>query len=140
MSPKICSSHLELLYQYLKVNNVTGVEEVEHELSGTEECVACTYLLKAKGTSKEVLGAFLSEQGFVSGSGKKGGAGNNFKSFNIFLGLSIASPVSFYSYFLARNYLETDVVITLAAILFLTVMFLIWRIRFRRLPGRELND
>lgn len=51
----LCQNHLGLLFEALKTNKVKDVERLEHKLTKIEECVACTYVLKEKGSAAEAL-------------------------------------------------------------------------------------
>ncbi|MBI4099407.1 hypothetical protein HY440_00195 [Candidatus Microgenomates bacterium] len=67
MKYKFCQNHLIDLYEAIKHDDAGEVESVEHELSKSEECVACAYAFKARGEAKEVLVEFLKEEGFQLG-------------------------------------------------------------------------
>lgn len=56
----ICNTHLPEFYEAIKANDLTLMEKIEHELTSEEKCVACTYVLKSRGTAREALKAFLS--------------------------------------------------------------------------------
>ena len=64
-----CQNHLKDLYEALKSSNVKEVEKIEHQLSPSEECVACSYIFKARGEAKEAFAKFLNEKGFVGFAG-----------------------------------------------------------------------
>lgn len=63
MVHKFCDNHLADLYDAIKSDNIPELEKVEHELTSQEECVACTYAFKAKGSTKEVLLSYLKSEG-----------------------------------------------------------------------------
>lgn len=62
----LCQSHLTTLYTALKENDVQDVLEIEEELTDEEKCVACTYLLKAKGPASKALALHLTHDGFIT--------------------------------------------------------------------------
>ncbi len=66
-----CHNHLLLLFQALKKGDVRSIYKIEHELTPTEECVACAYALKAKGEVRDTLYEFLESQGLLVGSVRK---------------------------------------------------------------------
>lgn len=73
MVHKFCRNHLTELYEALRVGDIVEIEKIEHQLSPAEECVACAYAFRAKGTAREVLLAYLQSEGFaVSGKEKSG--------------------------------------------------------------------
>jgi len=73
MVHKFCENHLGELYEAIKAGRIGEIEKIEHELSPSEECVACAYALKAHGLAKEVLFEYLRSEGLaIEGSGKKG--------------------------------------------------------------------
>lgn len=122
MVNKICSSHLELLYEYLKTNNVDGVKEIEHTLSGHEECVACAYAIKAGGAGKAELVNYLSNKGFLP----KGTKATRGKTMPFWFGsLIIALPVSILAFLLIRPYFDITVSVFLS-ILVLVLIFLLF--------------
>lgn len=43
---------------------MADIEQIEHELTRSEECVVCAYALKAEGEAKKVLLAYLKSEGF----------------------------------------------------------------------------
>ncbi len=59
----LCSDHLARLYEDIKNGNLEDLKKIEHKLTPTEECVACTYLLKANGTVKEAFENYLAKEG-----------------------------------------------------------------------------
>ena len=63
ISLKLCNDHLIHLYQALQRNDVSKVYEIEHYLTHTEECVACSYVLHTQGSARDVLENFLEQQG-----------------------------------------------------------------------------
>ena len=54
------------------MDRVGEIEKIEHELSESEECVACAYALKAKGVAKEILMEYLASEGFAIEGLQKG--------------------------------------------------------------------
>lgn len=140
MSPKICSSHLALLYEYLKSNDVAGVEKVEHELTGSEECVACAYVIGSRGEAKEALVGFLTGQGFSLDRNKLKKINPKFNVFNVFLGLVVAVPLSFYSFLFFRNYFDQYVSAIFGSVMFVGVLVVVIRIKFKSLISRKSVD
>ncbi len=64
MVHKFCENHLTALYDAIKINDIAGIEKIEHELTVEEECVACAYTFKSKGEAKYELLSYLKGQGF----------------------------------------------------------------------------
>ena len=64
MVHKFCESHLAELYEAIKEGRIGDIERIEHELSKSEECVACAYALKAEGEAKTALLTYLKSEGF----------------------------------------------------------------------------
>lgn len=64
MVHKFCENHLTALYNAIKINDVKGIEKIEHQLTVQEECVACAYTFKSKGEVKYELLSYLKSQGF----------------------------------------------------------------------------
>ena len=64
MIHKFCRNHLGELYEAVKRGDIAQIKTVEHELSKEEECVACTYALRAKGEAKDILLQYLEKEGF----------------------------------------------------------------------------
>src|SRR3989344_8238077 len=64
MVHKFCENHLTALYDAIKINDVQGIEKIEHKLTVEEECVACAYTFKSKGEAKFELMSYLQSQGF----------------------------------------------------------------------------
>lgn len=64
MIHKFCENHLTALYEAIKEGSIADIERLEHELTRSEECVACAYALKAEGEAKKVLLDYLRGQGF----------------------------------------------------------------------------
>ena len=72
MIHKLCQNHLTELYEAIRREDIAQIKTVEHELSQEEECVACTYALKARGKAKDALLQYLKKEGFsLEVSGKK---------------------------------------------------------------------
>ena len=72
MVHKFCQNHLTELYEAIRREDIAQIKTVEHELSQEEECVACTYALKARGKAKDALLQYLKKEGFsLEVSGKK---------------------------------------------------------------------
>src|SRR3989338_6566952 len=65
MIHKFCENHLVELYEAIKADEIGEIKKIEHELSPSEECVACAYAFKAKGEAREVLGEYLRSEGFA---------------------------------------------------------------------------
>lgn len=63
---KLCESHLASLFEAIKRNEIENVERIEHVLTRQEECVACTYLLKADEPVATVLSRFLQQEGLLA--------------------------------------------------------------------------
>ena len=61
---KFCENHLADLYEAIKNEDLAETEKVEHQLTIEEECVACAYSFKAKGSVKGELLSYLKSQGF----------------------------------------------------------------------------
>ena len=68
---KLCESHLASLFEAIKRNDIENVEKFEHVLTPAEECVACTYLLKADEPVAAVLSRFLEKEGLLVASHTK---------------------------------------------------------------------
>lgn len=130
MSPKICSSHLGLLYEYLKTNNLAGVEAVEHELTGPEECVACAYVITADGgAEKEELINYLIAKGVLPKNAKVGRG----KAMPLWLGGFIISlPSASFGFFLLKGHISLPISIFSALALFIVIFFL-----FKPFGGRR---
>ena len=64
MIHKLCQNHLTELYEAIRREDIAQIKTVEHELSQEEECVACTYALRAEGQAKDVLLQYLKKDGF----------------------------------------------------------------------------
>lgn len=90
MAYKFCENHLAELYSAIKNNNISEIEKIEHELSSKEECVACSYIFKAKGKGKATLESFLAQEGFAVATT---GTGNS--SYLVFLLVTIAIFIFF---------------------------------------------
>lgn len=71
MVHKFCENHLSQLYEAIKAGDILNIEKIEHELSPIEECVACAYALKAKGTARQILLEYLESQGFKVETAKR---------------------------------------------------------------------
>ena len=71
MIHKFCENHLSQLYEAIKAGDIADIEKIEHELSPIEECVACAYALKARGTAREILMDYLKTEGFAVDVPKK---------------------------------------------------------------------
>jgi hypothetical protein len=102
MVHKFCEDHLTELYEAIKAGKIAETKKIEHELSKSEECVACAYALKAKGEVKTVLLEYLKNEGFtVETPGKV-------RSFSSFWpwGLRAIVPIVifFLSLVILRNY------------------------------------
>ncbi|MBI2021509.1 hypothetical protein HYS93_01350 [Candidatus Daviesbacteria bacterium] len=61
----ICQSHLIDLFEALKSEDTSHVKQIEHQLTSTEKCVACSYLLKEKGPAGQILKSYLINQGYA---------------------------------------------------------------------------
>lgn len=71
VSLELCNQHLQSLFRAIEKGDLKSVYKLEHTLTRDEECVACSYALRAHGAVKEVLDTFLQEEGFVSVGSKK---------------------------------------------------------------------
>lgn len=60
----ICDSHLPELYEALNKSDLNSVKRIEHKLTKAEECVACAYLFKTKGSVRDALESYLQGEGF----------------------------------------------------------------------------
>lgn len=61
---KVCKNHLTQLFEALKTGDLNVAQKIEHELSPTEECIACTYLLKADVKTNDVMRNALRSHGY----------------------------------------------------------------------------
>jgi hypothetical protein len=61
----LCNLHLQELFRAIERGDVRAVEHIEHVLTPQEECVACTYSLRANGEVKQVLDSFLQQEGYL---------------------------------------------------------------------------
>jgi hypothetical protein len=68
---KGCNNHLLYLFEALKSGDVQSVYKIEHELTPTEECVACAYALKVPGEPSKALINFLRQEGFAIANKKR---------------------------------------------------------------------
>ena len=78
MIHKFCENHLVELYEAIKADKIGEIKRIEHELSPSEECVACAYAFKAKGEAREVLGEYLRSEGFAVESSPNESIGSTF--------------------------------------------------------------
>lgn len=60
----ICENHLPEFFDAIKEGNLNLIKQLEHELTPSEECVACAYVFKTNGTVREALVDYLSKDGF----------------------------------------------------------------------------
>ena len=60
----ICQNHLGEFFEAIKEGNLSLVEKLEHNLTPSEECVACAYVFKTNGTVREALANYLNKDGF----------------------------------------------------------------------------
>lgn len=60
----ICSNHLPDFFKALQIGDLKQINKIEHNLTKEEECVACAYIFKTKGSVRDALGTFLNEEGF----------------------------------------------------------------------------
>lgn len=65
VSLQLCNDHLIKLFRAIERGDVDTIYRIEHQLSPTEECIACAYSLRAHGLAKEVLDTFLHEEGYI---------------------------------------------------------------------------
>lgn len=63
MVHKFCQNYLTELSEAVKRGDIAQIKTVEHKLSQEEECVACTYALRAKGKAKDILLRYLKKRG-----------------------------------------------------------------------------
>ncbi len=63
----VCSDHLPKLWEALKENNIQDLKKIEHELTPSEKCVACAYLLKTDGPVKNAFYDYLHKSGIKTG-------------------------------------------------------------------------
>jgi len=68
---KICRDHLPEFFEAIKKGNLNLVKKLEHELAPKEECVACSYVFKARGSVREALADYLQKDGFEVETGGK---------------------------------------------------------------------
>lgn len=61
---QLCKTHLQQLFDAVNRGDMQNLRKVEHTLTRTEECVACTYAFKAKGEVRTELDQFLKHEGF----------------------------------------------------------------------------
>lgn len=62
---KVCQNHLAHFFEALVRGEVEAVRRVEHQLTAEEECVACAYLLRARGEARNEAEEFLVKEGFL---------------------------------------------------------------------------
>ena len=62
---ELCNRHLQELFRAIVSGNAGEIYQIEHKLTPEEECVACAYALRARGTVREVLDTFLKQEGFM---------------------------------------------------------------------------
>jgi len=123
MSYKFCQNHLTELYEAMKRGDLAGIEEIEHELSQEEECVACAYALKAKGEAKKELLEFLRSEGFAVEVPKDASLADHFVFWAIRIGVFV---LIFFAFFLPlENFLNTPTVFMIAFI-FSILVFVIF--------------
>lgn len=60
----LCQNHLPEFFKAIKAGDVSRVEALEHQLTPEEECVACAFVFKTKGTVRDALESFLNKEGF----------------------------------------------------------------------------
>jgi len=114
MAYKFCQNHLTELYEAIKRGDLGGIEEVEHELSQEEECVACAYALKAKGETKRELLEFLKSEGFAVEAPKETSLISRFAFWVVRIGIF---ALIFFALFLPlKNFLNTPTVFMIASI------------------------
>ncbi len=63
-SLKLCNQHLQELFQAIETDDVRALYRIEHQLSPDEECVACSYVLRAHGKVRLALVDYLKQKGF----------------------------------------------------------------------------
>jgi hypothetical protein len=102
MVHKFCENHLTELYEAIKAGKIAETKKIEHELSKSEECVACAYALKARGEVKTVLLEYLKNEGLSVETPGKVRSLSNFW----LLGFRIIVPLAifFLSLLLFRHY------------------------------------
>lgn len=63
----VCENHLTALYDALKKGDLQLVDKIEHQLTREEQCVACAYIFKTRGTVREAFETYLNHKGFAVG-------------------------------------------------------------------------
>ncbi|MBI2034176.1 MAG: hypothetical protein HYT11_00390 [Candidatus Levybacteria bacterium] len=53
------------LFEAIESNDIENIKKIEHVLTRQEECVACTYLLKAGEPAATVLSRYLAQEGIL---------------------------------------------------------------------------
>lgn len=80
---QLCNRHLLEFFHAVEKGDLQQILTIEHELTPEEECVACTYGLRAPKKVKKALNDFFKKQG-ISYSGLKNQAGQAGIRFVIF--------------------------------------------------------
>ena len=68
----------------VKKGDIAEIDTIEHELTHEEECVTCTYALKAKGKAKDALLRYLKKDGFSLDKNKLKKINPKFDAVNVF--------------------------------------------------------
>jgi hypothetical protein len=114
MAYKLCQNHLTELYEAIKRGDIGEIEEVEHELSSQEECVACAYALKAKGEAKKELLGFLKSEGFAVEVPEEKGPASRLAFWLVRIGIF---ALVFFAFWLPlKNFLNTPIIFLIAFI------------------------
>lgn len=66
MKVKVCQNHLAHFFEALVKGDTAVVKRIEHQLAAEEECVACAYLLRARGEARNEAEEFLTKEGFLN--------------------------------------------------------------------------
>lgn len=87
MKVKVCQNHLPHFFEALVKGDTTMVKRIEHQLAAEEECVACAYLLRARGDARNEAEEFLAKEGFLNhlSDQSKPGGGSGSRSIKVFL-------------------------------------------------------
>lgn len=100
----ICKNHLPVFFEALKNEDLARIRKIEHVLTSEEECVACSYLFKTKGETRQVLEDFLNKEGFEVSKAlpQTGRSVLNFWVTRIFILIVILAIVYFLEYFFKK--------------------------------------
>jgi hypothetical protein len=121
MAYKFCQNHPFQLYEAIREGNIGEIEKIEHVFSSQEECVACAYVLKAKGEAKRELLGFLKSQGFAVAVPQEKSKINYLINWLVRIGIFVAA---FFIFWLPlKSFLNTPIIFIIA-FLFSVLVFI----------------